>query len=130
MAVDTKAKRFSMLSFGRRGHVLPAADGSFGQGDRLNLLGLYSGGTPAPTPTPSAGQTVAYGGGFLLDPTWGQPRQPKRERKKRRKEFVRSLKPVALPDPWENEEAARLAAQIEEEDLMLLGICDGVNLFE
>lgn len=43
MAVDTKAKRFSMLNFGEGDILLPDSDGSFSQGDRQHLLGLYSG---------------------------------------------------------------------------------------
>ena len=104
-------------------------------GSRTFAPGTLAGaGATPPTPVPAAPPTFAQGGGFLLDPTWGQPRQPKRERKKRRKEAVRRWKPVELPDPdpvpMEAILAARLAAQIEEEDLMLLGICDDVNLFE
>lgn len=45
MAVDTPGKRFSMMSFGRgpRAFPLPIPDGSFDDGDRAHLLGLYSG---------------------------------------------------------------------------------------
>ncbi len=42
MAVDTKAKRFSMLSFSD-GALLPVADGSIGTADRAHLLWLYGG---------------------------------------------------------------------------------------
>ncbi len=43
MAVDSKAKRFSMLSFGSRA-LLPDPDaGGIEAGDRLHLLGLYGG---------------------------------------------------------------------------------------
>ncbi len=45
MAIDTRAKRFSMLNFGDGviQHSLPQADGTIDEGDRLMLLGLYSG---------------------------------------------------------------------------------------
>lgn len=45
MAINTRAKRFSMLNFGDGvfQHSLPKADGTFDEGDRLMLLGLYSG---------------------------------------------------------------------------------------
>lgn len=42
MAVDTAAKRLSMLSFGYTG-CLVIPDGSIDQGERQTLLGLYSG---------------------------------------------------------------------------------------
>lgn len=39
--IDTAAKRFSMLAFGRRGLSLPVADGSFDAFERMHLLGGY-----------------------------------------------------------------------------------------
>jgi hypothetical protein len=42
MAVDTKAKRFSMLAFGSGG-ILPDPDGTIAAADRAHLLWLYSG---------------------------------------------------------------------------------------
>ena len=43
MAIDSKAKRFSILSIGSPLHyVLPIADGSFSQEDRQHFLDLYS----------------------------------------------------------------------------------------
>jgi len=44
MAVDSAAKRFSLISFGMvwgPGAVVP--DGTIGDGDRFDLIGLYSG---------------------------------------------------------------------------------------
>ena len=43
MAVDTAAKRFSMMTFGDGDHTLPRPDGTIAEGDRLHLLNLYSG---------------------------------------------------------------------------------------
>ena len=43
MAIDSKAKRFSMFNFGEDCALLPDPDGSFDQGDRQHFLGLYSG---------------------------------------------------------------------------------------
>lgn len=45
MAVDTAAKRFSMLNFGDGTtiHLLFAADGSVDLGDRQHMLDCYSG---------------------------------------------------------------------------------------
>lgn len=44
MAVDTKAKRFSMLNFGSIStDLLPDPDGTIGQADRQHLLDLYGG---------------------------------------------------------------------------------------
>lgn len=44
MAVDTKAKRFSMLNFGSIStDLLPAPDGTIDQADRQHLLDLYGG---------------------------------------------------------------------------------------
>lgn len=45
MAVDTRAKRFSMLNFGdgALNHVLFDVDGTVEAGDRAHMLGLYSG---------------------------------------------------------------------------------------
>jgi hypothetical protein len=43
MAIDSKAKRFSMLNFGEACALLPDPDGSFDQADRQHWLGLYSG---------------------------------------------------------------------------------------
>jgi len=42
MAVDSKAKRFSMLAMGR-GAILPAPDGTIAAADRAHLLWLYAG---------------------------------------------------------------------------------------
>lgn len=42
MAVDTLAKRWSMLNFGR-GIILPKPNGTLSSGDRAHLVGLYSG---------------------------------------------------------------------------------------
>lgn len=42
MAVDTKDKRFSMLSFGS-GELLPDPDGGFDGPDRQHLLECYAG---------------------------------------------------------------------------------------
>ena len=42
MAIDTRKKRLSMLSFGG-GDLLPDVDGSIDAGDRLTYLGLYRG---------------------------------------------------------------------------------------
>lgn len=52
MAVDTRQKRMSMISFGDGviTHVLFEADGAVDADDRAHLLGLYSGialGSPA-----------------------------------------------------------------------------------
>lgn len=52
MAVDTRQKRMSMISFGDGviNHVLFEADGAVDADDRVHLLGLYSGialGAPA-----------------------------------------------------------------------------------
>ena len=41
MAVDSKAKRFSMMNFGEGDLLLPDPDGTIGQIDRAHLLGLY-----------------------------------------------------------------------------------------
>lgn len=82
-------------------------------------------GVPAPVVPPPAAPPAA-GGGFVLDPYWGQPKEPKRERKKRRK--VR-LAAIELPEdvtPWDAQDTLR--RQIEEEDEMLLGIGE-LNLF-
>jgi hypothetical protein len=46
MAIDTRAKRKSMLSFGS-GDLLLHPDGTIDVGDRLTLLGLYGGIEPA-----------------------------------------------------------------------------------
>ena len=45
MAVDTKKKRLSMIGFGDGVilHTLPEPDGTIDPGDRLHLLGLFSG---------------------------------------------------------------------------------------
>jgi hypothetical protein len=42
MAVDTEAKRMSLLGFGGE-DLLPIPDGSIDQADRQTLLGLYGG---------------------------------------------------------------------------------------
>lgn len=44
MAVDSAAKRFSMLDFGRPGYpMVLVPDGTVGETDRADLLGLYAG---------------------------------------------------------------------------------------
>lgn len=44
MAVDTAAKRMSLVGYGMPFRLaLPAPDGTIGQGDRQHLAGLYSG---------------------------------------------------------------------------------------
>jgi hypothetical protein len=52
MAVDTAAKRKSMLSFGS-GDLLLHPDGTIDVGDRLTLLGLYGGIEPEEVLAPS-----------------------------------------------------------------------------
>ena len=42
MALDTKSKRFSMLSF-EDGALLPAPDGTIDAADRAHLIWLYGG---------------------------------------------------------------------------------------
>jgi hypothetical protein len=42
MAIDTAAKRASMLNFGND-DLLPVPSGTFDQGDRQTFLSLYSG---------------------------------------------------------------------------------------
>lgn len=42
MAVDSVAKRFSMLAFARGPHI-PIPDGTIGQADRQHFLWLYGG---------------------------------------------------------------------------------------
>lgn len=53
MAIDSETKRKSMLGFGS-GDLLPNPDGSIAVGDRLTLLWLYFGLTPAEAATPAA----------------------------------------------------------------------------
>lgn len=43
MAIDTAAKRFSMMSFGKPFLRLVPPDGSIDQGDRQTYAGLYGG---------------------------------------------------------------------------------------
>ena len=43
MAVDTAARRFSMMSLGMPGRILPIPDGAIGTSDRAHFEGLYSG---------------------------------------------------------------------------------------
>ena len=61
MAVDTRQKRFSMLSFGDGviDHVLFEADGAVDADDRAHLLGLYSG-IAISEPTVADGLTFSY----------------------------------------------------------------------
>lgn len=49
MAIDTLAKRFSMLNFGdgNNFHLLPAPSGDFYRDDLLQLLDLYGGFVPS-----------------------------------------------------------------------------------
>lgn len=54
MAIDTAAKRFSMMDMGLEGYTpaVPLPDGTIDEGDRAHSLWLYSGltgggGTPA-----------------------------------------------------------------------------------
>ena len=60
MAVDTREKRFSMMSFGDGAilHVLFESDGAVDLDDRQHLLGLYSGIALAP-PGGVAGQLLS-----------------------------------------------------------------------
>lgn len=51
MAIDTRAKRFSMLNFSEGDCLLPDADGSFDSADRAFLLGLYAGISLSAVPT-------------------------------------------------------------------------------
>lgn len=43
MAVDTAAKRFSMMAFGRGPGNIPIPDGTIAAADRAHLLRLYGG---------------------------------------------------------------------------------------
>ena len=43
MAIDSKAKRFSMMNFGKRFIVLPPPTGTVDAAARATLLGMYSG---------------------------------------------------------------------------------------
>ena len=52
MAVDSKAKRFSMLNFAKGYVLLPDPDGTLGASDRMHRLGCYAGivaSVPVPT---------------------------------------------------------------------------------
>jgi hypothetical protein len=56
MAIDSAAKRYSMLNFCLSDAVLFEVDGTVDADDRVHLLGLYgglfdAGGAPAPTPS-------------------------------------------------------------------------------
>ena len=66
MAIDTAAKRFSIMNFGFTPHllVLMPPDGTIGQGDKQHFLDLYSGITFAgAAPEASIGRSrVIYGG--------------------------------------------------------------------
>lgn len=66
MAVDTAAKRLSMLDWGELAGGFPLPDGGFSnQADRQHLLGLYNGilaVTGAATPLTSIDQTPIYWG--------------------------------------------------------------------
>lgn len=59
MAVDTKAKRFSMLNFGGESLVLIDPDGTVGVPDRLHFLNLYSG-IAADAPSVEVALTTAF----------------------------------------------------------------------
>ena len=43
MAIDTRAKRVSMINFGEGDQILFDPDNVVGAGDRAHMLGLYSG---------------------------------------------------------------------------------------
>lgn len=43
MAIDTAAKRFSMMNMGAHHRILIIPDGTISAPDRAHLLGLYSG---------------------------------------------------------------------------------------
>lgn len=62
MAIDTAAKRLSMLNYGN-GDLLPKPSGAVDAGERATLLELYSGIGLSPPPTPTA---IAYRGGMRL----------------------------------------------------------------
>ena len=51
MAIDTKAKRYSMLGFAGGAALLIDPDGSMALADRIHLLELYSGIVPELAPT-------------------------------------------------------------------------------
>lgn len=73
MAVDTKAKRFSMLNFGSVStDLLPDPDAAMGQGDRQHLLDLYSG--------VLAGAPVGAQGVHVYDPDADEPLGPRLSR--------------------------------------------------
>lgn len=62
MALDTAAKRLSIIGFGVPSYVF-MPDGAVDDGDRLDVLGLYQGfaaGDP-----PDVGPGARRGGGFL-----------------------------------------------------------------
>lgn len=67
MAVDTAAKRLSMMDWGEVAGGLPQADGGFSnQADRQHLLGLYNGilaTTGAATPLTTVDQAPIFWGG-------------------------------------------------------------------
>lgn len=54
MPIDSRKKRLSALSFGSD-DLLPDPDGTIDAGDRLTLLGLYSGILAAAPPAPAKG---------------------------------------------------------------------------
>ncbi len=68
MAVDTRQKRFSMMSFGSAVHFVPLfeADSSVDLDDRQHLLNCYSGISFA---SPSG--EVTYGGHMMFIPDYG-----------------------------------------------------------
>lgn len=67
MAVDTAAKRFSMLNFagGSHIHLTFQTDGQIDADDRIQLLDLYNGfsltGDPAPPVSATRGQMMMMG---------------------------------------------------------------------
>jgi hypothetical protein len=73
MAIDTRAKRFSMMTFAMhasQGTTMPLfeADGAVDQDDRQHLLGMYGGVAWAGGAPPPTGQLLQlageYRGGF------------------------------------------------------------------
>ena len=65
MAIDTAAKRFSIMNLGFTPHllVLMPPDGTIGQGDKQHFLDLYSGIVFAGGAAPEVGRSrVIYGG--------------------------------------------------------------------
>ena len=66
MAVDTAAKRFSMMNFSDGVQVPPLPDGTIGQGDKQHLLDCYSGIDFSGAAPPAAGDSfliLKLGGG-------------------------------------------------------------------